>query len=314
MRRRLRLRIERELDRDARRPRRPRRHRDGHGDGDRDPHPDPDAASRCRLVRWRASGDEDGVHRGGNGPPSRSSDEAQEVDVDGYDLMKDTVPGKPTTFSFKASITGIFEVEFEESGQQIGERGSIRAAAPRQSVHPNPRPSSHIGNRGAHPRLIDICSHLRVRCHNDGTKSDLRLCWSRQPRSRSSGPDRSRPARVWPVGSPIARRLKANVAMSKSPQPTPIPPLRPWPTAAPVPVAGRRLVVLAAPFVALAVLPCSATRRRRGLDRQPRLGAVVELYARTRGNVRQAVGRNLAASSRARGSLGHHPGRRPGRR
>ena len=49
------------------------------------------------------------------------SDEAQEVHVHGYDLMKDTVPGKPITFSFKATITGIFEVEFEESGEQIGE-------------------------------------------------------------------------------------------------------------------------------------------------------------------------------------------------
>jgi FtsP/CotA-like multicopper oxidase with cupredoxin domain len=50
-----------------------------------------------------------------------ASDEAQEVHVHGYDLMKDTVPGKPITFSFKASITGIFVVEFEESGEQIGE-------------------------------------------------------------------------------------------------------------------------------------------------------------------------------------------------
>jgi FtsP/CotA-like multicopper oxidase with cupredoxin domain len=50
-----------------------------------------------------------------------ASDKAQEVHVHGYDLMKDTVPGKPITFSFKASITGIFVVEFEETGEQIGE-------------------------------------------------------------------------------------------------------------------------------------------------------------------------------------------------
>jgi hypothetical protein len=49
------------------------------------------------------------------------SDQAQEVHVHGYDLMKDPVPGKPITFSFKATITGIFEVEFEASGVQIGE-------------------------------------------------------------------------------------------------------------------------------------------------------------------------------------------------
>ena len=49
------------------------------------------------------------------------SDTAQEVHVHGYDLLKETVPGKPITFSFKATITGIFEVEFEESGEHIGE-------------------------------------------------------------------------------------------------------------------------------------------------------------------------------------------------
>jgi hypothetical protein len=49
------------------------------------------------------------------------SDKAQEVHVHGYNLMKDTVPGKPIEFSFKGTINGIFVVEFEESGEQIGE-------------------------------------------------------------------------------------------------------------------------------------------------------------------------------------------------
>ena len=39
----------------------------------------------------------------------------------GYDLMKDVEPGETITMSFKATITGIFEIEFEDAGEQIGE-------------------------------------------------------------------------------------------------------------------------------------------------------------------------------------------------
>jgi heme/copper-type cytochrome/quinol oxidase subunit 2 len=49
------------------------------------------------------------------------SDTADHVHVHGYDLMKDVEPGKTATMSFKATITGIFEVEFEDSGTQIAE-------------------------------------------------------------------------------------------------------------------------------------------------------------------------------------------------
>ena len=49
------------------------------------------------------------------------SDSAEEVHVHGYDLKKDLEPGKTETMSFKASITGIFEVEFEGSAEQIAE-------------------------------------------------------------------------------------------------------------------------------------------------------------------------------------------------
>jgi hypothetical protein len=45
----------------------------------------------------------------------------QEVHVHGYDLMRDAAPGAPARFSFKATITGRFDVEFEEAGEQIGE-------------------------------------------------------------------------------------------------------------------------------------------------------------------------------------------------
>jgi hypothetical protein len=47
------------------------------------------------------------------------SPKADEVHVHGYDILKDVAPGKPAVFSFKAKITGIFEVELEGAGMQI---------------------------------------------------------------------------------------------------------------------------------------------------------------------------------------------------
>lgn len=49
------------------------------------------------------------------------SDVADEVHVHGYDLMKDVEPGQTITFSFPASITGIFEIELESAGKQIAQ-------------------------------------------------------------------------------------------------------------------------------------------------------------------------------------------------
>ena len=49
------------------------------------------------------------------------SDEPEEVHVHGYDLKKDLEPGKTETMSFKADITGIFEIELEHSAQQLAE-------------------------------------------------------------------------------------------------------------------------------------------------------------------------------------------------
>ena len=46
---------------------------------------------------------------------------ADHIHVHGYDLMKDVAAGKTVTMSFKASITGIFEIELEEAGQPVGE-------------------------------------------------------------------------------------------------------------------------------------------------------------------------------------------------
>jgi hypothetical protein len=45
----------------------------------------------------------------------------QEVHVHGYDKTFDVEPGETRAISFAASITGIFEIEFEQAGKPIGE-------------------------------------------------------------------------------------------------------------------------------------------------------------------------------------------------
>jgi hypothetical protein len=47
------------------------------------------------------------------------SPQDDEVHVHGYDLKKDLPAGKTVSMSFKATIDGIFEIEFEEQGKQI---------------------------------------------------------------------------------------------------------------------------------------------------------------------------------------------------
>ena len=49
------------------------------------------------------------------------ADTNDHVHVHGYDLMKDVEPGKTITFSFPATITGIFEVELEDAGEEIAQ-------------------------------------------------------------------------------------------------------------------------------------------------------------------------------------------------
>jgi len=46
---------------------------------------------------------------------------AEEVHVHTYDISRDLEPGKTVTVSFKANVTGIFEIEFEHSGEHIAE-------------------------------------------------------------------------------------------------------------------------------------------------------------------------------------------------
>jgi hypothetical protein len=45
----------------------------------------------------------------------------EHVHVHGYDIFKDLQPGKTATISFKADITGIFEIELEDSRTPIAE-------------------------------------------------------------------------------------------------------------------------------------------------------------------------------------------------
>lgn len=49
------------------------------------------------------------------------SDVPEEVHVHGYNIAKDLEPGKVVTVSFKGDITGIFEIEYEHAGEQIGQ-------------------------------------------------------------------------------------------------------------------------------------------------------------------------------------------------
>jgi pyruvate/2-oxoglutarate dehydrogenase complex dihydrolipoamide acyltransferase (E2) component len=50
-----------------------------------------------------------------------TSDVDEEVHVHGYDIAKDIPAGETVTMSFKADITGIFEIEYEHAGEQIGQ-------------------------------------------------------------------------------------------------------------------------------------------------------------------------------------------------
>lgn len=43
----------------------------------------------------------------------------EEVHIHGYDIMRDIPANKPTLVQFKATLTGVFEIEFEQSKKQI---------------------------------------------------------------------------------------------------------------------------------------------------------------------------------------------------
>jgi hypothetical protein len=48
------------------------------------------------------------------------SDQPDEIHVHGYDIEKEVGAGETATFSFPATITGIFEVEFHSNDELIG--------------------------------------------------------------------------------------------------------------------------------------------------------------------------------------------------
>ena len=49
------------------------------------------------------------------------SSEDDEIHVHGYDISKEAPTGETVEMSFKADITGIFEIEFEQAGAPIAE-------------------------------------------------------------------------------------------------------------------------------------------------------------------------------------------------
>jgi hypothetical protein len=49
------------------------------------------------------------------------SPEDEEVHIHGYDIKKDVKAGETAKISFKATIDGIFEIEFEHAAKQIAE-------------------------------------------------------------------------------------------------------------------------------------------------------------------------------------------------
>ena len=49
------------------------------------------------------------------------SDKPEHIHIHGYDIMKDVGAGETIDVAFKGDITGIFEIEFEDSAQEIAE-------------------------------------------------------------------------------------------------------------------------------------------------------------------------------------------------
>lgn len=48
-----------------------------------------------------------------------SSDAPYEIHLHGYDVARDTAPGKPARFQVKADVEGVFEMEVEDTGEKI---------------------------------------------------------------------------------------------------------------------------------------------------------------------------------------------------
>ena len=86
------------------------------------PEPPPDGPDRARVVRLELTGHavEGGVKsvevaKGERVRFDVISDEADDIHVHGYDIEQPVGPGTPTTFTFRADIEGIFEVESHQA-------------------------------------------------------------------------------------------------------------------------------------------------------------------------------------------------------
>jgi hypothetical protein len=78
------------------------------------------------VVRVRGGKPVDGIFRAQarKGDPVVvivGSDVSDEVHVHGYDLMGDVAPGRPVRIRFDATLTGRFEIELEQRGEQIAQ-------------------------------------------------------------------------------------------------------------------------------------------------------------------------------------------------
>jgi hypothetical protein len=73
------------------------------------------------ITHGKASGDTGRIPVKLNSPVTIqvTSDTADEVHLHGYDIEKELVPGKPTTISFVANQSGIFEVELHKANVVI---------------------------------------------------------------------------------------------------------------------------------------------------------------------------------------------------
>jgi hypothetical protein len=78
------------------------------------------------VVRVRGGKPEDGIVRAQarKGDPVVvivGSDVSDEVHIHGYDLKGDVAPGMPVRIRFDANLTGRFEIELENRGEQIAQ-------------------------------------------------------------------------------------------------------------------------------------------------------------------------------------------------
>jgi hypothetical protein len=78
------------------------------------------------TVRWRIDTRDDRIDRlrvkqGSLLQLIVDADTSDHVHVHGYDLMRDVAPGTPAQLRFQATLTGRFEIELEDAGEEIAQ-------------------------------------------------------------------------------------------------------------------------------------------------------------------------------------------------